>query len=309
MARDGSIPGGRKPSALLQALSAAAAVLQRPWVTVVSLALLIVGIGVIPNGLRGRRSVNVCNVPWRYIPEGPGPLDVAIAVHEGRVLIADYYDELAEQLDRSGSQGDFWSKAAGGEIAVTTYGGALRDEYHGWLGFTSVIHKRSISHHSGRPIESDLVSEPVRPMVVEAIVQHYEQSKRPGVPEAAAKFREFLGERTERLWLGYVYNAIIVSAAIIGFWSLGWVEEVPGWLRKRGRHRSLAAGRCPRCGYSLVGLRPEQMTCPECGEGLGQAAVGGGGGVRIRRCPAMELLRLGSSPDAARCCAVCSNPW
>lgn len=74
------------------------------------------------------------------------------------------------------------------------------------------------------------------------------------------------------LWWGYVHN--IVSAAVLAAlaWSLGWVRDVPGWVRRRRAARRVARGVCPRCAYPLRGL--EDGVCPECGAAVAEWAAG-----------------------------------
>ncbi len=65
------------------------------------------------------------------------------------------------------------------------------------------------------------------------------------------------------LWWGYAGNmaSVFVCCALVGS-----ARRLPESLVDRRASR-IAAGLCPRCGYSIVGL-PEPR-CPECGEQVG----------------------------------------
>lgn len=65
------------------------------------------------------------------------------------------------------------------------------------------------------------------------------------------------------LWGGYLHNALSIALLAAFLASLAWVPRVPSWRRERRRLRAVSRGRCPWCGYSVVGL--EEGVCPECG--------------------------------------------
>ncbi len=74
-------------------------------------------------------------------------------------------------------------------------------------------------------------------------------------------------------WLGYANNVVVLVAAALCLWSLGWV---PGYCRmylewriqmerlKHVKEADRMRNKCLRCGYDTRGL-PGPL-CPECGE-------------------------------------------
>ncbi len=58
---------------------------------------------------------------------------------------------------------------------------------------------------------------------------------------------------------GFVLDTLLYGAIAAASWHLG---------RRAVAHSRRAAGRCPRCGYPVVGL----LACPECGEPVRDAA-------------------------------------
>ena len=63
-----------------------------------------------------------------------------------------------------------------------------------------------------------------------------------------------------RLPLGYFHDAAALLVLALFLASLAWI---PREWRTARRWRALSSGRCPNCGYSLMGLQRE--ICPECG--------------------------------------------
>ncbi len=84
-----------------------------------------------------------------------------------------------------------------------------------------------------------------------------------------------------------VLTVALTAAVLVWFvWSFGYRA---GWRTARG-----APPHCPRCGYSLVGLR--QCRCPECGtefslDELWRAAL-------RRRALSVDSPEASSAPDA-----------
>ncbi|MEX2218267.1 MAG: zinc ribbon domain-containing protein [Phycisphaerales bacterium] len=75
--------------------------------------------------------------------------------------------------------------------------------------------------------------------------------------------------------LGYLHNAAALLAFLTLVASLAWVpHSIRGFLERRAVRRALRHLRCPRCGYSLVGL--ERAICPECGAALPLGDARGG---------------------------------
>jgi hypothetical protein len=74
------------------------------------------------------------------------------------------------------------------------------------------------------------------------------------------------------LWWGYAHNLVSIATLAAFLWSLGWVRDVPGWVRRRRAARRVARGVCPRCAYPLRGL--EDGVCPECGAAVAEWATG-----------------------------------
>jgi hypothetical protein len=84
------------------------------------------------------------------------------------------------------------------------------------------------------------------------------------LPDACARLaREGVERETRTHWPGVWHDVASAILAIAFFASLGWLIEVPSWVRA-GRARVRASkGLCPACGYDLRGL--EGIGCPECG--------------------------------------------
>lgn len=66
---------------------------------------------------------------------------------------------------------------------------------------------------------------------------------------------------TRALWSGYLHNAATVVCLVLFIASLAWV---PRHLVMSRRRKRLSSELCPRCEYTLAGLR--EPICPECGE-------------------------------------------
>lgn len=67
--------------------------------------------------------------------------------------------------------------------------------------------------------------------------------------------------RTDRM--GYFHDVLAAVGLMVFLYSLAWIPRTPAYLATTRRQRALARGRCPHCGYSIVGLR--EPVCPECG--------------------------------------------
>jgi hypothetical protein len=87
-------------------------------------------------------------------------------------------------------------------------------------------------------------------------------------------------QRSGHRFAGYAHNAASLLALVGFVMTVRWVFDV----RRAGRRRRLIErGRCPRCGYSVAGLK--EGRCPECGgdvsEGLRDVDAAEGEGARV----------------------------
>ena len=71
-------------------------------------------------------------------------------------------------------------------------------------------------------------------------------------------------DRTRPILLGYLHNTLAAAALILFLLSLRWLPKTPAYLRAHLAARRLSRGLCPRCSYTLHGLR--EPRCPECGQ-------------------------------------------
>ncbi len=72
------------------------------------------------------------------------------------------------------------------------------------------------------------------------------------------------------LWSGYLYNTASLVLVVLFALSLSWIPGAPAYLASTRRARRLARGECPKCRYSVMGLK--EPMCPECGCSLDRTA-------------------------------------
>lgn len=70
-------------------------------------------------------------------------------------------------------------------------------------------------------------------------------------------------EWAENVWPGRLHNAASFAALFMFVQSLSWIPKAPAYVASARCARRLARGQCPRCRYSIVGLKGP--LCPECG--------------------------------------------
>jgi hypothetical protein len=116
-----------------------------------------------------------------------------------------------------------------------------------------------------RPNSPTPPSAELQSQVREALARHLEWT---GWRQDAALLRSGDADTTGVVVPGVIHDALLVL--LLGLWvySLRWVRR---WFDRTGR--ALAQGRCPKCGYDLLAVKPRGgergsgrvKQCPECG--------------------------------------------
>jgi hypothetical protein len=179
------------------------------------------------------------------------------------VIDKDHIDVIASwDRDAPGSEGDFWSRAASGEITFA-YASYVPMQYRrGMLGLTEKVVVRKLV------FDEQLSDEQARASTEAVLARLEQEAEGSDYRLWAAELREFDrlygGTQIRIMPWGYVWNAFVCIALLVGVvGGLDAAVHAPGWVRTYRRESLMKQGRCPRCGYSVVGIAG---SCPECGE-------------------------------------------
>ncbi|MFM9995840.1 MAG: hypothetical protein ACKVU4_08570 [Phycisphaerales bacterium] len=130
-------------------------------------------------------------------------------------------------------------------------------------GLWAVSRETTRTHFEFMPMGADFTAEEkttLRRLIVEQVLLPRELIDASIAPALIASDLE--SEKT--IWSGRAHTSFALLAFLALVYSLCWVPRAPSWLRERRIARALACGRCPTCGYNILGL--PGFTCPECGK-------------------------------------------
>ena len=153
------------------------------------------------------------------------------------------------------SSWDFATQVIAGKVPHAGVANYVSKEWSsGWLAMTEhyVVERVEISGPTLSPAE---IAE-IRTVFLDAIaVTGWGQ-------EPAARLRSGDINFHEYLWPGYALNTGLIVSSLLLLYSLGWVAQVPAYIRQRRAAALLKKGLCPTCRYEVG---PNTTRCPECG--------------------------------------------
>lgn len=130
-------------------------------------------------------------------------------------------------------------------------------------GLWALSSRTTRTHFEFVPMGADFTAEEkatLRRLIVEQVLLPRELIE----PSIAPSLMVSDLESEETIWLARAHNFLALLAVLALLYSLRWVPCAPSWLRERRIDRALRHGRCPNCGYDILGL--PGFTCPECGK-------------------------------------------